>query len=703
MAEQKKPVLSIGMIVKNEIRSIERCLRALEPLRKAVPCELVIADTGSTDGTREVAAQYADILFDFEWIKDFSAARNAVLDRCSGKWCLMVDADEYLDEDVKLLKAFLLDPKSDRVDFARTIQRNYSSYEMKALDCTDFQVVRLFRMKDTLRYSGIIHESLTFTGKPVFVELPFVVLHHDGYAQKTEPEREAHKQRCARNLELLEKKLADNPKDKSILYVQCIESTCDTAKRKHYCERAFHYLSTRKERSCGPAEKALYARILSILFACKEERAVDLLQSVLPQLQNYFLYLCDVSFHASRYYESLEDYEKALFYALQYQESLGIYDRQAYEEGSFSVSSPSCVYIKERLGQSLHLALYRFKTGSPEKAQEILASVSLAELLSTEHLFVYYWNLLLEMADFVWVQDLAKESFAAIENHEDETKKTWAKNTVGGLLARELAKGQDSPDLSLFEDAPGEWGRSVRLMRATNAAQMQALFEEVEAWEQLPPLVFYHAIELRCPFPQVFYTLGTNSLQNMATLFALQENAAGAFLLWAGETKDDNSVFWVRFAFDCCTLLLQKGGWQADEWNALCRLFVHTAGLFTSHLYHPDFLDSEAQWSVLPTHHHFALLLLLAKSALQEKDELRFVQILQQGLRAAPAMKDLVSHLSDAQNHLAALPPAEMVNLAAQIRAVLAQFPPEDPSLAQLKEGDAYKLVAPLLESKYTV
>lgn len=50
-----KPVLSIGMIVKNEIRCLERCLKSLEPLRKTIPCELVIADTGSTDGSREVA------------------------------------------------------------------------------------------------------------------------------------------------------------------------------------------------------------------------------------------------------------------------------------------------------------------------------------------------------------------------------------------------------------------------------------------------------------------------------------------------------------------------------------------------------------------------------------------------------------------------------------------------------------------------
>lgn len=62
------------MIVKNESRCLEKCLKALEPLRNAIPCELVIADTGSTDNTKEIASKYADTLFDFTWVNDFSKA-----------------------------------------------------------------------------------------------------------------------------------------------------------------------------------------------------------------------------------------------------------------------------------------------------------------------------------------------------------------------------------------------------------------------------------------------------------------------------------------------------------------------------------------------------------------------------------------------------------------------------------------------------
>ena len=155
-----RPLLSICMIVKNEIRCIERCLKALQPLRDAVPCELVIADTGSTDGTREIAQKYADICFDFEWMDDFSAARNAVMDRCSGKWFFSIDADEYLDDNIDMLKQFFLSPHKKIYDFAFVTIRSYTNQSMDD-NYSDFSAARITRMSYGARYIGSIHGSLT--------------------------------------------------------------------------------------------------------------------------------------------------------------------------------------------------------------------------------------------------------------------------------------------------------------------------------------------------------------------------------------------------------------------------------------------------------------------------------------------------------------------------------------------------------------
>ena len=78
--------LSLCMIVKDEAFFIEECLAAAAPYVD----EIVVVDTGSSDGTRDIAAGYADKLLDFVWIEDFSAARNAGLAAATGDWILVL-------------------------------------------------------------------------------------------------------------------------------------------------------------------------------------------------------------------------------------------------------------------------------------------------------------------------------------------------------------------------------------------------------------------------------------------------------------------------------------------------------------------------------------------------------------------------------------------------------------------------------------
>ena len=87
--------LSVCMIVKNEERNLPRCLDSVRGLAG----ELIVVDTGSTDETARIAAGYgAEVIpFDFRFV-DFAAARNYALERSSGRWILMLDADETLDQ-----------------------------------------------------------------------------------------------------------------------------------------------------------------------------------------------------------------------------------------------------------------------------------------------------------------------------------------------------------------------------------------------------------------------------------------------------------------------------------------------------------------------------------------------------------------------------------------------------------------------------
>ena len=154
METNQKPILTIGMIVKNEIRCLERCFQSLQPLRDAIPCELIVADTGSTDGSRELAIQYADTCFDFPWCNDFSAARNAVMDRASGDWYLSIDADEFFDEDVSELVAFLSSGQHNHITVCTLTIRNYITPDMLG-EFTDFAATRILNMSTGIRYTSL--------------------------------------------------------------------------------------------------------------------------------------------------------------------------------------------------------------------------------------------------------------------------------------------------------------------------------------------------------------------------------------------------------------------------------------------------------------------------------------------------------------------------------------------------------------------
>ena len=87
------PLFSICMIVKNEEKNLERCLRSVKQCKNY---EIIIVDTGSTDNTLKIAKNHNAKIFKYKWNNDFSAARNKAMEYARGDWVLILDADEEL-------------------------------------------------------------------------------------------------------------------------------------------------------------------------------------------------------------------------------------------------------------------------------------------------------------------------------------------------------------------------------------------------------------------------------------------------------------------------------------------------------------------------------------------------------------------------------------------------------------------------------
>jgi hypothetical protein len=80
------------MIVRDERVNLGQCLESVRTLVD----EMIVVDTGSSDGTQELARGLGAVVFDAPWTGDFSAARNVGLERAQGAWILVLDADESL-------------------------------------------------------------------------------------------------------------------------------------------------------------------------------------------------------------------------------------------------------------------------------------------------------------------------------------------------------------------------------------------------------------------------------------------------------------------------------------------------------------------------------------------------------------------------------------------------------------------------------
>ncbi|MGD1019107.1 MAG: glycosyltransferase family 2 protein [Verrucomicrobiia bacterium] len=223
-------MLSLAMIVKNEERCLTRCLESM----RGVADEIVVVDTGSTDQTKKIAAEHNARIFDFQWVDDFSAARNFALERSQGDWILVLDADEWVSAALgDEMKRFIGGPpQAGRLRIVSTFLRNGQMLQSQAY------VTRLFPRG--CRFEGRIHEQLVSS-------LPRTdlmgELWHDGYL---------HTNKSGRNIPLLVLEGEKNPGDAYWLYQLASEyrSLDKTSEAVGALRRAYSLL--KQDDNCAP-------------------------------------------------------------------------------------------------------------------------------------------------------------------------------------------------------------------------------------------------------------------------------------------------------------------------------------------------------------------------------------------------------------------------------------------------------------------
>ncbi|NHM29961.1 glycosyltransferase family 2 protein [Neobacillus terrae] len=187
--------ISLCMIVKNEEEFLRRCLKSVSK----IVSEIIIIDTGSTDSTIQIAEEFNSKVYNFKWNGDFAEARNYSIKFASSDYILVLDADEYLDENNFILSRNLESGK----DFYIFNIKNY-------LDSQTFnhQAIRVFKNHRGFKYKGKIHEHINiedFNG--LTKEQADTWIYHTGYKSNTYNKKNKHN----RNLKLLLEEVNNNP------------------------------------------------------------------------------------------------------------------------------------------------------------------------------------------------------------------------------------------------------------------------------------------------------------------------------------------------------------------------------------------------------------------------------------------------------------------------------------------------------------
>lgn len=187
--------ISLAMIVKNEQAHIAKCLLSA----KDHVDEMIVVDTGSTDDTRQIARECGAVVYDFAWTDSFAEARNFALQKATGDWILVLDADEHLAPDTAhLIRKFVSGtPAIGRVNIVSKFMENGE------IRYSQSPISRLF--PKGVEYKGRIHEQ-------VVSDLPHcltgVTVNHEGYFQTDKTNR---------NLPLLMKELEQDPHNPYLL------------------------------------------------------------------------------------------------------------------------------------------------------------------------------------------------------------------------------------------------------------------------------------------------------------------------------------------------------------------------------------------------------------------------------------------------------------------------------------------------------
>ncbi|MGM7682587.1 tetratricopeptide repeat-containing glycosyltransferase family 2 protein [Cytobacillus sp. Hm23] len=182
--------ISLCMIVKNEEEVLDNCLSSIAELMD----EIIIVDTGSSDRTKEIAMKYTDKIYDFEWVDDFSKARNYSFLKATKDYIMWLDADDIVPNEsqhkIAEIKKNLLDLNPDAI-----MMPYQYSFDSEGRPILTIYRNRIVKRECNFKWYGYVHEEIKVSGK---VFKANIIIQHKKVRTKSD-----------RNIKIYEKVIAE--------------------------------------------------------------------------------------------------------------------------------------------------------------------------------------------------------------------------------------------------------------------------------------------------------------------------------------------------------------------------------------------------------------------------------------------------------------------------------------------------------------
>ena len=179
--------LSVVIITHNEERNIERCLESLS----GIASEVIVVDSGSTDGTESICRQYGARFVHHDW-EGFSCQKNFAETLATGDWILSLDADEQVGEVLfdSIIELLGKGPHEGEV-YSMNRLTNFCGHWIRHCGWYPDTKVRLWQ-RGTARWEGDVHEQLVFSKPVKTLQLKGDLLHYSYYTLDELATRQAH-------------------------------------------------------------------------------------------------------------------------------------------------------------------------------------------------------------------------------------------------------------------------------------------------------------------------------------------------------------------------------------------------------------------------------------------------------------------------------------------------------------------------------